>query len=93
MISPITCAVVPSSIGSATVVMTNSNATASSTSGRTKEISIRKFAPAGSLPRHRSMPIANNTPSGTVISVVITPSFSVCSSAVCSASLCQTDSV
>ena len=28
-----------------------------------------------------------------MISVVITPSLSVCSSAVCSASLCQTDSV
>ena len=52
-----------------------------------------KFAPAGSLPRQRSMPIANSTPSGTVISVAITPSLRVCSRAVCSAASCQTDSV
>src|SRR4029078_1525231 len=93
VIKPISCAVVARSIGSATVVSTNSRDTASSTSGSTKDSSIRKFAPSGNLPRQRSMPIANSTPSGTVISVVMTPSLSVCSSAVCSAALCQPDSV
>ena len=39
------------------------------------------------------MPIANSVPRGTVIKVAITPSLMVCSSAVCSASLCHTDSV
>ena len=37
--------------------------------------------------------MANITPSGTVMSVVITPSFNVCNSAVCSAASCQTDLV
>ncbi len=45
-------------------------------------MSINTFAPDGSRPRHRSMPIANMTPSGTQIKVVITPSFKVCISAV-----------
>ncbi len=93
MTRPITCAVVPRLTGTATVVITNSSATASSTSGSTNDSSIRKFAPLGSLPRQRSMPIANSVPSGTVISVAIKPSFRVCSSAVCSASLCHTESV
>ena len=35
---------------------------------------MRKFAPAGSRPRQRSMPIANSVPRGTVIRVAITPS-------------------
>src|SRR6185437_169682 len=87
-----TCAVVPSSTGTATVVMTNSRETASRTSGSTNDSSIRKLAPAGSLPRQRSMPIANSAPRGTVINVAITPSLMVCSNAVCSAALCQTDS-
>ncbi len=76
MTRPITCAVTPSWTGAATVVITNSSATASSTSGSTKDSSIRKFAPEGSLPRQRSMPIANSVPRGTVIRVAITPSFS-----------------
>ena len=78
-------------IGSVSDVTTNSSATASSTSGTTKLISISTFAPAGRRPRQRSMPIANITPSGTVIRVVITPSLSVCNSAVCSAASCHTD--
>ena len=72
---------------------TNSSATASNTSGSTNDSNIKKFAPAGSLPRQRSMPMANSVPSGTVIRVAITPSLTVCSSAVCSASLCHTDNV
>ena len=55
----------PARSGSARFVTTNSSATASSTSGMTNEISISTFAPEGSRPRHRSMPIANSTPSGT----------------------------
>ena len=51
------------------------------------------FAPAGRRPRQRLIPMANMTPSGTVISVVITPSFRVCSRAVCNAASCQTDLV
>ena len=39
------------------------------------------------------MPIANSTPSGTVITVAITPSFRVCSSAVCRLASCHTDRV
>ncbi len=80
-------------MGSASEVITNSSATASSTSGRTKDTSMSRFAPAGNLPRHRSMPMASSTPSGTVITVVITPSFSVCSRAVCSDASCHTDRV
>ena len=59
----------------------------------TKEINISTFAPDGSLPRHRSMPMANSTPSGTVISVAIRPSFSVWNSAVCRAASYQTERV
>ena len=64
-------------MGSGSDVTTNSNATAKSTSGRTKDTSMSMFAPAGSRPRQRSIPIANITPSGTVISVAMTPSFNV----------------
>ena len=37
------------------------------------------------------MPIANSTPSGTVITVVMSPSLIVCNNAVCRAASCQTD--
>ena len=93
MIRPITWAEVPSLIGSANDVITNSSATASSTSGMTNDTSISMLAPDGSRPRQRSMPIANITPSGTVISVAMTPSFSVCNSAWCSVASCHTDRV
>ncbi|MDF2825072.1 MAG: hypothetical protein K0R68_2480 [Mycobacterium sp.] len=80
-------------IGNATEVIMNSNATASSTSGMTNEKSITTLAPLGSRPRHRSTPMANSTPNGTVISVAMTPSLRVWNNAVCSAASCQTERV
>ena len=39
-------------------------------SGITNENSMMKLAPAGAGPRHRSMPMANATPSGTAMNIV-----------------------
>ena len=59
----------------------------------TNETSMSTLAPDGNRPRHRSTPMANRTPSGTVMSVAMTPSFSVWISAVCRFASCQTDRV
>ncbi len=77
--------------GVATWVMTNSSATAISVSGSTKLSSIVKLAPDGSRPRHRSMPSAKATPSGTVTTVASRPSQRVWVSAVCSEASCHTE--
>ena len=93
MTRPITCAVVPRSNGTATIVTRNSRATASSVSGMTNDSSISTFAPSGSRPRQRSMPIANSTPSGMVMTVVMTPSLSVWTTAVCRLASCHTERI
>src|SRR5215472_10976240 len=56
-------------------------------SGITKENSMRKLAPAGAGPRQRDMPIANATPSGTAMNMVMNDKRRLCSRAARSSGL------
>ena len=62
-------------------VKTKSSATPMMISGITNDTSIWKLNTAGRRPRQRSTPIANTTPIGTAITVVITASLRVWKSA------------
>ena len=88
-----TCEVVPRLI---TLCSRNVNARKSAMarmiSGTMNDSSIVNAAPLGSLPRHRSIPMANSTPSGTAISMVSPASRRLCTSAVRSSGLYQSDS-
>ena len=59
-------------------VNTNMSATASRSSGTTKEKIITKLSPEAVRVLQRSMPIANPTPIGTVMSVVNNDNLRVC---------------
>ena len=72
-------------------VNTKNIATPKISSGMTKERIMTKLNEDEVTPRHRLMPIAKATPSGTAISVVYTERRSVCRTALCSAGLCRTD--
>src|SRR6266480_3398453 len=61
-------------------------------SGITKESSITKFAPAATLPRHRSIPNANATPSGTAIAMVASDSLRLWITAEWSSGSCRRES-
>ena len=70
---------------------TNMRATASNSSGTTKLKIITKLSPFDVRPRQRSIPMANPTPSGTVMTVTSRPSLSVWMTAACSVGSCNTD--
>ena len=71
VMSPMSCAVVPSVKGVARVVTRKSSPMARAISGMTNDRSTAKLAPVGTLPRHRSRASANVTPSGTVMMVAM----------------------
>src|SRR5579875_1994059 len=72
-------------------VNTKNMATPKISSGMTKDRIITKLNADGVTPRHRLMPSANATPSGTAMTVVRTDSLIVCSTAACSWGLCSTE--
>ena len=72
-------------------VKTKNMATPKISSGITKDRIIRKLKLDDVIPRHRLMPSANATPSGTAITVVSTDSRRVWMTAACSCGLCSTE--
>src|SRR5579863_7159637 len=89
--SPRTYASVPRCTEVKSTVNTKNLATPKISSGTTKDRIITKLNVDGTGPRHRLMPSANATPSGTAMSVVKTDSRTVWITAACSWGLCSTE--
>src|SRR6266550_1763908 len=90
--SPRICAGVPRGTNFSRKENTKNRASPRMISGITNESSITKFAPAATLPRHRSIPNAKATPSGTAITIVLSESFRLWITAEWSSGSCRSES-